>query len=247
MKTLLSLFDYSGAWSYYFAANGWNVIQLDKKHGFDIKDIDSVETCFDLGIDDVDGIIAAVPCTDYAASGAHAWKEKDRTGQTEESNELVRQVLRLVDLFEPTDPDYDGTFFWALENPIGRIGKLFPALGQPYYFNPYEFAGFLDLSNNDLKELGRIRTKNGMDITKAEADFILRCNAYEKKTALYGKFNRQMKKRIITPVKGSPQGSVMQRFGGKSENTKQLRSETPLGFSLAFYKENCDYTYTWNS
>ena len=31
MKTLLSLFDYSGAWSRPFFDNGWQVIQWDKK------------------------------------------------------------------------------------------------------------------------------------------------------------------------------------------------------------------------
>ena len=37
MKTLLSLFDYSGQWSAPFADAGWTVVQVDIKHGHDIK------------------------------------------------------------------------------------------------------------------------------------------------------------------------------------------------------------------
>lgn len=124
MKTLLSLFDYSGSWAYPFFCNGWNVIQLDLKHGFDINSLDSVQACFDYGIDEVHGIIAAVPCTDFTNSGAQYWKQKDANGTTANSLELVYQVQRLADLFTPTDPDYDEPFFWAVENPVGRIGKL---------------------------------------------------------------------------------------------------------------------------
>lgn len=38
VRNLLSLFDYSGQWSYPFELAGWNVIQIDIKHGHDIKE-----------------------------------------------------------------------------------------------------------------------------------------------------------------------------------------------------------------
>ena len=31
---------------------------------------------------------------------------------------------------------------------------------------------------------------------------------------------------------------VKQKYGGKSERTKELRSETPMGFAYAFYEAN---------
>jgi len=236
-RTLLSLFDYTGTWFEPFYKAGWNVIQWDIQIAefMDINLLDSAQTVLDQ-FEHVDGIIAAVPCTDFACSGARWFKAKDESGQTEESIELVRQVMRLVDLFKPTDYDYEGTFFWAIENPVGRLQKL-TGLPVQYYFQPYEFADWLDISEKDLKELDRIRAKNGVGVTSKEADLILRTNTYTKKTGLWGSFNDPEKK-PIPPVKGSPQGSVMQRYGGKSEKTKNIRSVTPEGFAKAFYEAN---------
>ena len=140
--TLLSLFDYTGNWSAPFDENGWNVIRLDIKlepdnvttHS-DILQVDTeymYEFIFD-NFETVDGILAAVPCTDFAVSGARWWKEKDLNGSTARSVELVYQSLRIVDLCQPN--------FWVVENPISRIHKLVPELGRPkLYFNPCDFG-----------------------------------------------------------------------------------------------------------
>jgi hypothetical protein len=243
MKTLLSLFDYSGNWSHPFAANGWDVIQWDIKLSefMDINYIGDAETALDL-FENVDGIIAAPVCTDFALSGNQYWQIKDEDGRTWKSVQLVHQVMRLVDLFRPTDPDYDGTFFWAVENPVGRIAKLVPELGNPYYFHPYEFAGWLDdITTEDLQWLDQIRLKQGRNITQEEALHIEYCNAYQKRTGLWGEFNRNLKKRPIAPVRASSQGSITQRQGGKSAKTKEARSNTPMGFAYAFYEANKQY------
>jgi hypothetical protein len=241
MKTLLSLFDYSGTWSDPFFQAGWNVIKWDIKLDelMDIHNIDSVEYCLE-NFENVDGIIAAVPCTDFASSGARWFNIKDQTGQTAASILLVSQVMKIVDVFEPTDPEYEGTFFWAIENPVGRIGSL-TGLDNPYYFHPSEFAGWNSPSSEDLKKLSEIRTKNGKGVTPEESDFILQMEAYTKKTGLWGNFNRNMKKMPIEPVKGNEWGSPHMRLGGKSDRTKEIRSNTPKGFSRAFYEANKDY------
>jgi len=246
-RTLLSLFDYTGEWSKPFSDAGWNVIHWDLQLGeeMDINKIADAETALDL-FETVDGILAAVPCTDFACSGARWFAEKDKDGRTEMSMELIRQVLRLVDLFTPTDPEYDGTWFWAIENPVGRIGSLFPELNKPYYFNPYEYAGYLNPSQKDLAELQRIREKEGKDITKSEAEFILKMNAYTKKTGLWGDYNIPVKD-SIEPVKGSAQGSVLQRYGGKSLKTKNIRSQTPAGFAEAFYHANKNKLFDYDT
>lgn len=248
MKTLLSLFDYSGAWSDPFYQGGWDVIQWDIKLSefMDINNIDLAETALDL-FEDVDGILAAVPCTDFASSGAQYWKNKDENGRTKEAIQLVEKVECLVDLFSPSDPDYEGGFFWAIENPVGRLGKLFPHYGTPYYFNPCDFAGYLNLSDSDHNELDRIRRKDGIGITKEEIQFIFECEAYTKKTCLWGEFNRNIKKNPIEPVKACKQGSPIQVFGGSSDATKEARSNTPRGFSLAFYSANCNYNIKENN
>ena len=142
MKTLLSLFDYTGNWARPFAESGWNVILWDIKHTTDLystfSDIQYAcadyfhENIFD-NYGTVDGIIAALPCTDFAGSGARWWKEKDASGQTAESIELAYQTLRIIDLCKPD--------FWAVENPVGRLHKLVPEMGKPLmYFQPCDYG-----------------------------------------------------------------------------------------------------------
>lgn len=207
MKTLLSLFDHSGNWAEPFAKGGWNVIQWDIKHTCDFlsthSDINDAsadyfyEHIFD-NFGTVDGILAAVPCTDFAVSGARWFAEKDANGSTEASVELVWQTLRIIDLCQPD--------FWVVENPISRIHKLVPELGRPlYYFNPCDFG-----------------------------------EPYTKKTALYGKFNANLKRTPVTPTEGS---KMWRQYGGKSQRTKELRSVTPKGFAKAFYEANKDYKH----
>lgn len=245
MKRLLSLFDYSGTWAKPFFDGGWDVIHWDIKHNefMDINLLTDCETVLDM-FESVDGIIAGVPCTDFSASGARWWEAKDHNGETAKSLELVKQTLRLVDLFTPTDPDYDDVFFWCIENPVGRMARL-AGLDDAYWFHPFEFAGYNDLSENNIEELNRLRAKKGNQITKAEAEFILHCNAYKKQTGLWGDFNRSMKKKPIEHVKGNSFGSPLMRLGGKGEKTKEIRSNTPFGFAQAFYNANKDYKHNY--
>jgi len=242
MKRLLSLFDYSGQWSEPFALNGWDVIQWDIKISefMDVNNIDSVETALDL-FEYCDGILAAPPCTEFTVSCSQYWRMKDADGRTAAAVHLVNQVQKLADLFTPTDPEYDGGFFWVVENPVGRLPKLIPEIGQPVYFHPCDYAGYLEPKKKDLALLNKIRKKNGHNVTKKETEFVIAMNAYTKKTGLWGSFNRDIPKKPIEPVKCAPQGSFTQRLGGKSEKTKEERSITPAGFAMAFYLANKDY------
>jgi hypothetical protein len=240
MKTILSVFDHSGNWPEYFSQRGDDVITWDIKDGRDVHHFDSAETTLDT-LENVDGILAAVPCTEFTKSGAQYWWKKDQDGTTTASMELVYQVLKLVDLFMPTDPDWEGTFFWAIENPVGRLGKLFPQLPKPLYFDPCDYAGYLELSAADHQELDRIRKKQGKSVTAEEAAYVVKCNAYTKRTGLWGDFNHNMPNKRVEPVKLCSQGSFTQRLGGSSERTKELRSITPLGFAKAFFEANKNY------
>lgn len=133
-KTILSLFDFSGNWSRPYAEAGHNVVQIDSKLGTDVMDINA-EWLMEKVMDSygtVDGILAAPPCTDFSVSGAQYWPAKDKDGRTAKSVELVRQVLRCVEFCKPD--------WWALENPVGRIDKLVPELGRPWFFDPCDFG-----------------------------------------------------------------------------------------------------------
>lgn len=196
-KVILSLFDYSGRWSSPYKEAGYDVYQVDIKLGLDVLSLEPEA----LPFDNVYGILAAPPCTDFAGSGAQYWKAKDADGRTEESLKLVDKVLSLVDYYKPA--------FWVIENPVGRLPALRPALGRPWYFHPHEFAGWLPLEEQERE-------------------------CYTKRTGLWGVFNRPERK--VLPV--SPGGSWIMRLGGKSERTKELRSMTPLGFSKAFFEVN---------
>lgn len=150
-KVILSLFDYSGRWSRPYREAGYSVFQVDIKLGIDVLEL-SVD---DLPFTECHGILAAPPCTDFASSGAQYWKTKDQNGTTEHSMNLVSKVLEFVEYFKPA--------WWALENPVGRLNKLFPELGKPWYFDPWEFAQLADDPESEC---------------------------YTKKTGLWGVFNK---------------------------------------------------------
>lgn len=63
-------------------------------------------------------------------------------------------------------------------------------------------------------------------------------DAYTKRTLLWGDFKMPLKSHPVTPERVSAQGSWVQRLGGSSERTKELRSTTPRGFARAFMEAN---------
>ncbi len=124
-------------------------------------------------------------------------------------------VHACLDIIEHTNPE-----FWALENPVGRMGRLMTHrladLGQPkdgspvFSFDPCDYAGWAD---EPAKE------------------------AYTKKTLLWGNFWPLQKKPVEVNKTGRYTTPIW-KYGGKSERTKRLRSITPSGFAKAFFEAN---------
>lgn len=140
-KILISLFDYTGNWSKPYRENGWEVIQVDIKHGVDIMDWNPIKVLNDHWQFNAPtfGILAAIPCTDYAVSGAKHFAAKDLDGRTEASQKLVARTKEIIDFFS----DSRLLEFWAVENPRSRIHTLNPWLGKPRLkFNPCDYAGY---------------------------------------------------------------------------------------------------------
>jgi hypothetical protein len=233
-KTLLSLFDFTGEWARPFEENGWNVIQVDIKHGDDVRDFSArwlLENVLQGFL--IDGVIAAPPCTDFSRSGAQHWAAKDTDGRTAASVQLVYQTLRTIDFLRPD--------FWALENPIGRIARLVPDLGAPHCaWDPCDFAGWTTPSTDDMDRLDALRARpSGSRFAAEDVELVKRTNAYTKRTLLWGRFQTPAPRRV-EPVRTSAQGSWLQQLGGSSERTKELRSITPAGFAAAFFAANRD-------
>lgn len=205
-KVILSLFDHTGNWSKPYRDAGYDVVQHDIKLGWDIFS-DTIPAAIDENLEgnSIHGLLAAVPCTDFAASGARWWPEKENMPADYESRDVafdntvemsrffVYAVQFIVELLKPE--------WWVIENPVGRLHNLVPEIGKPkMYFNPCDFG-----------------------------------DPYTKKTALYGSFNTNLVKTPVLPLFGS---MMHQKYGGKSERTKALRSVTPMGFARAFFNAN---------
>src|SRR5882724_1343843 len=123
---VVSLFDYTGVWSTPYR-DSYDVIQVDIQHGSDVYD-QSLES-----LRNVHGVLAAPPCTDFANSGARWFADKDNDGRTEASIALVQRTMYLINQWRPA--------WWVLENPVGRIQRLVPEIGEcRYRFDPCEFG-----------------------------------------------------------------------------------------------------------
>jgi len=201
---ILSLFDLTGNWSKPYKDNGYEVIQIDIQLGIDILEWNYKS----IPKDKVYGILAAVPCTDYAVSGARWFKAKDEDGRTAKSQLLVDKTKEIIEYFEP--------IFWVVENPVSRIHKLNPWLREvKFQFHPYEFAGY------------------GYEDER-----------YTKRTCLWGKFNNPIKKPMEPEHTGDygrihyPRREDGTAVGWNTQECKNIRSATPLGFAEAFYLAN---------
>jgi hypothetical protein len=213
---VISLCDHSGNWARPFAEDwGYSVLHYDLKHGDDVTKLtrqDILLDCWDWSTKDdprVGGVLCAPPCTDFSSSGAQYWPQKDADGTTGRALEVLDACVRLARVL----PHRFLPSFWALENPVGRLGTLRPALGKPTYVQPFWYADLADDKDADR---------------------------YTKKTGLWGNFAQAplliQADKTIEPIRACAQGSWLQKLGGKSERTKELRSVTPQGFARAFAK-----------
>jgi hypothetical protein len=245
---IISVADHSGRWSAPYVDLGYRVIRIDPKHGTNVDQLGrgiTEEPTFTGEIttimeDDgegwpmtvgmaarillanprilggnVVGALFAPPCTDFTSSGARWWPRKDASGETAASVKIVEECLALKDACRRT------LRWWALEQPVGRMRKLVPLVGDPKLtFDPCDYAGFADDPDSE---------------------------AYTKKTQLYGSFNANLPKAHREPVMYERVGAdgkvkrgswLWANLGGNSERTKEKRSATPLGFSRAFATVN---------
>tara|TARA_Y100001949_G_C15936760_1_gene308275 strand:+ start:323 stop:985 length:663 start_codon:yes stop_codon:yes gene_type:complete len=217
-KIILSLFDYSCTWSKPYADAGYTVVPIDiqrenidlaNTHGYEIAAY-IIGDILERPASEVVGILAAVPCTEFACSGAKHFAAKDADGRTEKARLLWKRTMEIIHYFR-NGADFDieeirqvepeaGLKFWAIENPVGRVNSLMPEMKNfgPWYFQPCDYG-----------------------------------DPYTKKTGLWGEFNRDLRQNPVEPTLGSKMHKVPP--GPERQN---IRSQTPEGFARAFFEAN---------
>lgn len=137
-KMLLSLCDFSGAWSAPYLALGWTVFRVDL--GYPVGESRADDGAWLVGCDITRmdfpwlpyAVLAAPPCTCFCRPAARHWFRQDFTGQTARDAAVMRACLRLCER---------ATGWWALENPPGRHAEVVPELGPPsWQYQPWEYG-----------------------------------------------------------------------------------------------------------
>lgn len=155
------------------------------------------------------------PCTDVAVSGAahfEAKRKKDFHFQAKAA--LVAEQCRVIGELSGAP--------WGFENPVSVFSSIFG--GPTHTFSPNEYGGYLPEN----------------DIHPEFPKYIAPRDAYPKKTCLWtgGGFVMPKAKKVEVSAGYSTQYS---QLGGKSERTKNIRSATPRGFSMAVMLSNAPH------
>lgn len=174
---LISVFDYTGNASRPYREAGWDVTQIDIQHGVDFLKFDFIRELnnrCEYGTYPEVGIIAMIPCTHDAVSGAKHFKRKDELGITKETDLLVNHLKKMILFFE----DMRLLKFWQAEQPKTRLHNRHPWLKPiTQKFNPTDYAGY-DPNPDDSR--------------------------YNKETWLFGRFKKMIPKRMEPLTKEYP-------------------------------------------
>jgi hypothetical protein len=108
---------------------------------------------------------------------------------------------------------------YMIENPVSTLSSY---CGKPdFIFNPYEYGGYLPENDRHPRW----------------PEYIAPRDAYPKKTCLWTGGGFVMpEKREVQPELGFSRQHC--KLGGKSLKTKNIRSATPRGFSIAVFEAN---------
>lgn len=241
VKTVLSLFDYTGIMVEPWAEAGYECFIVDIQHSDEnitvehgAGSITKLKLDLDPRSDDweylrevfaeLDPMIFAFPvCTDLAYSGSKHWAGKAATNPNFQTSAAM-PFFKIEELANALKSPY------MIENPQSRARKLFRE--PDFSFDPYMYGGYLSV-NEPHPEY---------------PDVIPLQDRYEKNTCIWhGNGFVEPTKNSIDPVyalykrgdgrtlKVSP---IVAKTGGKSLKTKNIRSATPRGFARAVFYAN---------
>lgn len=211
---IVSLFDLSGRMLEPWVSAGIEVYAVDIQHPSGIAQIDGVNY---VGANVLDCISSWFP-QGREVSIAFGFPPCTHTAVSGARHFKAKGAPKAAEAFQLIARChellnwFDAPYAW--EQPVSTTSTY---VGKPNHtFDPCEYAGYLE-----------------------EGD----CDRYTKKTCLWtgGGFIMPEKK-PLAPVKVCKQGSWVQKLGGASQKTKNLRSATPRGFAQAVYEANAQQT-----
>jgi len=141
------LFSGLGGFSEAFVERGHQVTRYDIEGKFAEVPHTTIQDVLELTAEDLadaDVVLASPPCTHFScAAGWKYWPNGFPTPEVQESVELVKHTMQVID---EADPEY-----WILENPVGQLRRFLgpPAIttywgawGAPY-LKPTDLWGIL--------------------------------------------------------------------------------------------------------
>lgn len=223
-KVILSFFDTTGTWANPYALAGYDVRAMDIKEGFDVMDM-SVQFLEDTfgGFDgEIYGILAACPCTTFANSGTRWRKSRHENTDPVESRKIIKEMWG-TKAAEAKNEDGSWRYASAHDYAIELVNQTMRAIE---YYRPQFWA----IENPE----GRIQTSAGLPgpwRTGFQPHNF--GEPYTKRTLLWGNFNDNLPTANVEPTEGSKMHLM-----SPSPERADLRSETPEGFSYAFFMAN---------
>ena len=210
-KTIVSLFDRSGNWARPYIEAGYEVILVDIQDGVDIEDIDA-QWVFDQiqNPGDIYGVLAACPCTTFSQAATRYDKGWEKANADGTTTAAQRVVANTLDFIDFAKPA-----FWAIENPANsRMGDTIGG-------------------KRGKGEAEEINNATGLPRPKLNFQPHNFGTPLTKPTSLWGSFNTNLPLANVEPG-----GSTTNQAGGYSQETMNVRAETPLPFAYAFFMAN---------
>lgn len=222
------IFDYTGIMSKPWLDAGYECWCFDSQHPKGITKINNyikvgmyieanskllyAKKIVDLVGDNVSFVFGFPECTDLTVAGAKHFNKKSKFNRMFqlESIELA-DLIRCIGVLTNSP--------WGFENPVSVISSQYRK--PDFIFNPRDFGGYLP--REDKHPLyPKIYPPR---------------DAYNKNTCLW--YGNGFKKPKILKVKSLIKDNPgWKKCGGKSIKTKNIRSATPRGFSIATFEAN---------
>jgi hypothetical protein len=181
---IIDLCGGTGSWSKPYKDNGYDVRNITLPD-YDVRTYRPPENVY--------GILAAPPCTQFSFARTNAKKPRDLKGGMEVIIACLKIIWECQYRIDKDVQKYPPLKFWALENPNRGMLKWF--LGSPVFiFNPYDFGDDYKKETALWGYFNRPKI-NPVNCSKPKFDMLPTKDIHGQ---YYGKLTRQ-ERRAITP------------------------------------------------